>query len=246
MKHSTHRCLQRADGLSSDTRRDVQLAHSFGLDRSAPTLVVPGSGGLDLAAIHAASSDFYDDDLPDKGLRIVNPRGLRPGSVHQDVFFAAIPKVLAHKPECVFICPNLLGHHEVEIWQKLYGGENNTFLLPKLTQHQLWSLFKSSDVFVSPSSHDGTPNTLLEAMACGCFPVAGDIESVREWIHHGVNGLLVDPHDPDALAQAILTALDQSELRRRAADQNLAVIQERAARESTRPKIENFYSRFIK
>lgn len=245
MKHFTHRCLRRADGLSSDTMRDVRLAHTFGLDRTAPTLVVPGSGGLDLTAIQAASPDSYDEVLPNTGLQVVNPRGLRPGSVHQDVFFAAIPEVLSRRPECVFICPNLRGHHDVETWQKLYGGEESTFLLAKLTQHQLWSLFKSSDVFVSPSSHDGTPNTLLEAMACGCFPVAGDIESVREWITHGVNGLLVNPRDPDALAQAILTALDQSELRRRAADLNLAVIQERATSEATHPKIENFYAHFL-
>jgi hypothetical protein len=44
---------------------------------------------------------------------------------------------------------------------------------------------------VSPAIHDGTPNSLLEGMACGCFPVAGDLESIREWITHGQNGLLV-------------------------------------------------------
>lgn len=41
-------------------------------------------------------------------------------------------------------------------------------------------LFRLADVTVSLSEDDGTPNTLLEAVACGCFPIAGDIESVRE------------------------------------------------------------------
>jgi glycosyltransferase involved in cell wall biosynthesis len=71
-------------------------------------------------------------------------------------------------------------------------------------------LFRRAAVAVSPSTHDGTPNTLLEAMACGCFPVAGDLESLREWINPDVNGLLVDPGDPHALADAILTALEHS------------------------------------
>ena len=78
-------------------------------------------------------------------------------------------------------------------------------------------IFRSAAVLVSPSTHDGTPNTLLEGMACGCFPVAGDLESIREWITPGVNGLLVDPSDADALAEAILSALDQPELRAKAA-----------------------------
>ena len=38
------------------------------------------------------------------------------------------------------------------------------------------------------------PEAILEAMALGCFPIAGDIESVREWITPGVNGILVDPY----------------------------------------------------
>ena len=33
--------------------------------------------------------------------------------------------------------------------------------------------------------HDGTPNTLLEGMACGCLPVAGDLDSIREWLKPG-------------------------------------------------------------
>ena len=47
------------------------------------------------------------------------------------------------------------------------------------------AVFQGARVAVSPSTHDGTPNTLLEAMSCGSFPVAGDIESLREWIEPG-------------------------------------------------------------
>ena len=50
---------------------------------------------------------------------------------------------------------------------------------------------------------------MLEAMACECVPILGNIESMREWVENGQNGLLVDPHDPEALAQAILDALQQ-------------------------------------
>ena len=77
-------------------------------------------------------------------------------------------------------------------------------LLPLIPQGRLADLFRQSHIVVSPSTHDGTPNTLLEAMACGCFPVAGNIESIREWLVDGENSLLVDPGDPEPWRRPIL------------------------------------------
>jgi glycosyltransferase involved in cell wall biosynthesis len=245
MRRFTRRCLRRADGLTSDTHRDVRLAHEWGLSAGAPTLVVPGSGGLDLNAIRKApAAGMESKPYPYPGPWIVNPRGLRPGSVHQDVFFAAIPRVLAVRPEARFICPGLAGKKQAENWVHQQDIRSQVYLLPKLSQTELWGLFKASALFVSPSSHDGTPNTLLEAMACGCFPIAGDIESLREWITSGENGLLVNPRDPEALAQAILQALDQPALRQTAARQNQDIIQARAAQSATQPQIDAFYRQF--
>jgi glycosyltransferase involved in cell wall biosynthesis len=82
-------------------------------------------------------------------------------------------------------------------------------------------------------------------MACGCFPVAGDLESIREWITPGINGLLVDPSDPDSLAEAILSALDQPELRAKAGEQNRRIIAERADYSQNMPHAEAFYSRLL-
>jgi glycosyltransferase involved in cell wall biosynthesis len=96
---------------------------------------------------------------------------------------------------------------------------------------------------VSPSEFDGTPNTLLEAMACGAFPVAGDIASVREWIDDGANGLLVDPGDPRALADAILRAIGDGGLRERAAARNRALVAERADHVRVMARAEALYAR---
>ena len=246
MQMETRRCLKRANGLTSDTQRDARLARAWGLDESFPTLVVPGSGGLDLNTIletAAFNPDTYG--IPGNGSWVVNPRGLRPGSVHQDVFFASIPKVLAHRPDTVFLCPSLGGVAQAQAWVEKYEVESQTFLLPRINQSELWGLYKQSMVFVSPSSHDGTPNTFLEALACGCFPVVGQIESLEEWIDSGVNGLLVDPEDPEALAAAILQALNSPELRKSAAERNLVIINTRADQNSTRPLINAFYQQFL-
>jgi glycosyltransferase involved in cell wall biosynthesis len=246
MGQFTRRCLKRADGLTSDTNRDIHLAHSWGLRPAAPTLVVPGSGGLDLNKIQRIITfNHRKYGIQKTGTWVVNPRGLRPGSVHQETFFSAIHKVIEKRPDTIVICPGLAGNHQVKAWVKKLGIEKQTFLLPKLPQSELWALFKDSAVFVSPSSHDGTPNTLLESMAVGCFPVVGDIESLREWIEDGKNGLLVNPRDPDELSDVILTALERHDLREKAAGLNLVTIKNRAALSTTRPIIDNFYAQFF-
>jgi glycosyltransferase involved in cell wall biosynthesis len=248
MKAATRRCLERADGLTSDTLRDIRLAHEWGLRPDAPTLAVPGSGGLDLDAIDRISPAEFEPakyGLPPSGPWVVNPRGLRPGSVHQDVFFAAIPKILAQAPDTVFICPALAGVRQAEEWIRGWDIADRTFLLPKLPQSELFALFKRSQVFVSPSSHDGTPNTLLEALACGCTPVVGRIESLEEWITSGKNGELVNPRDPNALAKAVLTVLNSPEKRKQAAEINREILLARAADQATLPTIATFYKQFL-
>jgi glycosyltransferase involved in cell wall biosynthesis len=105
--------------------------------------------------------------------------------------------------------------------------------------------FRQAQVVVSLSTHDGTPNTLLEAMACGCFPVVGDIESLREWITPGVNGLLTAPDDSHALAEAILQALEQPALRQHAAAHNLRLITERAEYGRVMQQAEEFYRKLV-
>jgi len=248
MHSRTRKCLQRANGLTSDTRRDLRLARQWGLADSAPTLVVPGCSGIDMQSILDPDAVLFNASayhIPQGNLWAVNPRGMRPGSVHNDVFFAAIPLVLQKHPEVIFICPNFAGSRQAEDWLDLYNIRQSTFLLPKLPQQELWALFKHSELFISPSSHDGTPNTLLEALACGCFPIVGDIESLREWIKDGKNGLLIDPQDPQALADAISQALESSKLRQEAAKLNKTLVQQRASLAINQPKIKKFYTHVI-
>jgi glycosyltransferase involved in cell wall biosynthesis len=94
---------------------------------------------------------------------------------------------------------------------------------------------------VSPSVHDGTPNSLIEAMACGCFPVAGDLDSIREWITHGQNGLLVDAGSPQSIADAILLGLEREDLRHEAAGLNVNIISTRAEYGVMMQRVAEFY-----
>ena len=56
---------------------------------------------------------------------------------------------------------------------------------------------------------------LLEAMAAGKAVVTSDLGGPREIVRHGETGLLVPPNDPTLLAQALLSLIEDSELRQR-------------------------------
>jgi glycosyltransferase involved in cell wall biosynthesis len=104
------------------------------------------------------------------------------------------------------------------------------------------SIFRRSHVSISLSEHDGTPNTLLEAMACGCFPVAGDLESIREWIEDGVNGLLVQPGSAVSSAKAVLRTIAEPDLLEHGQVINVEIVAERASYDRVMLKVEEFYS----
>nr|MBA2725636.1 glycosyltransferase [Actinomycetota bacterium] len=60
---------------------------------------------------------------------------------------------------------------------------------------------------------DGIPNVLAEAMASGVAVVSTDLPAIRELVLDGENGVLVEPGDTEALADAIGRLIDDPRLR---------------------------------
>lgn len=247
MASATRRTLERADGLHADTQRDQRLAQEWGFPAGRPALVAPSNGGIDLDRIIRDQTPLpadYEAKIPENCTLVINPRGLRAYTC-TNTFFDAIPLILQAKPDTAFLCPGMAGRPEAEQALSRIQGDERVILLPSLPQNQLWHLFTRCPVSISVTTHDGTPNTLLEAMACGSFPVAGDIEALREWLIQGKNGLLVNPHSPQELAEAVLVALNDPRLRTRGREVNLELVRQRAEVAHVRPKIAAFYQEIL-
>jgi len=238
MGAATRTTLEQASALHTDTQRDQRLAAMWGFDAKKPAIVVPGNGGVRREVFFPAIK------VPEE-LRVVNPRGLR-AYVRNDVFFQAIPKVLRCYPQLHFDCPAMQGEPEAERWVQRLGIGKRLNLLPKLNAADLAEVYRAAQVMVSPSTHDGTPNSLLEGLACGCFPVAGDLESIREWITPGENGLLFDSNNSQSIANAIISALENKNLREKAAGSNQKIIAARAEYKQNMQRAEEFYERVKK
>lgn len=247
MSHYTRWTMQVADALHTDCRRDARLAKQWGFEPGKPVLVVPGNGGI-------RTDIFYPPEKPVEEPVIINPRGFRP-YVRNDVFFKAIPLVLAKRPDARFIFSLMAGEPQAEQWIKELGTPalapgasvgHAVELLPPMSHPKMAEVFRRAQIVASPSIHDGTPNTLLEGIACGCFPIAGDLESIREWINPNENGLLFDSTDPQSIATAILTAIENKNLRENAAGLNQEMITTRAEYERNMKKAGIFYGEVVK
>jgi glycosyltransferase involved in cell wall biosynthesis len=76
------------------------------------------------------------------------------------------------------------------------------------------ALLDSAHVLVLPSTHEGQPMSVIEAMARGLCVVASDVGGIPDLIQDGSTGLLVPADDPVRLAAALRRVMDDVALRR--------------------------------
>jgi len=91
------------------------------------------------------------------------------------------------------------------------GLEGDVVLTGYLPYEHLPALYNAADVFVYPSVYEGFGLPPLEAMACGTPVIVGNRSSLPEVV--GEAGIMVDPYDPDAFADAIERTLASESLR---------------------------------
>jgi len=96
-----------------------------------------------------------------------------------------------------------------------YGGSiplfiNHTKFLP---EEEYIRMFNECSVFILPSLVEGFSSPVLEAMSCGCVPVATACGGPEEIINSGENGILVPTKSPSAIAEAVLKLIQDENTR---------------------------------
>ena len=87
-------------------------------------------------------------------------------------------------------------------------------------------LLRAADLFVLPSLWEGLSIALLEAMAAGLPVVATRVSGTDQVLRHRESGLVVEPRDEDALAEALQAVLDDPELGRALGTRARATVEE--------------------
>jgi glycosyltransferase involved in cell wall biosynthesis len=116
----------------------------------------------------------------------------------------------------------------LEAAAKKLGLSDTCLFQPAVAKTAEW--LRAIDIFVLPSLSEALSNSLLEAMGCGCCPIASEVGGNPELVQHGVNGLLFPAGDAEALSARLRMVLEDAALRRQLA----AAAEERARREFAR------------
>ncbi len=235
--------VSRCDGLHSDCEKDVKNARNLGLPTDVPFTVAPGNGGVNRDQFYpglASQETRTKFGIPDEAQVILNPRGMKAG-IRNDTFFAAMPAVLAAFPNVVFLCLGAAENRTAAELAHRYGVTDSCRFVGTFRHHDMPEIFRLADSFVSPSEHDGTPNSMLEAMACGTFPVVTPLEGVQEWIVDEENGLFFEVDDSSGMAKQMIRSLQDHALREKVLAANQAIIDERASQAGSLKLLEQLY-----
>jgi glycosyltransferase involved in cell wall biosynthesis len=149
----------------------------------------------------------------------------------------AIPIVLRSVPEATFVIAGrgIAGGEDAGSIQQLA----RSLRIEESLRFPGWveggnkdNLLRQSDVFVLPSYFEALPLGVLEAMACGVPVVASAVGGIPDVIQDRVNGLLIEPGQPEALARAIVSILTDDVLRCRLREAARSDVRKRFSTES--------------
>lgn len=221
----------------ADCERDVQLAREYGFRGETAGIFVPG---LDLSRI---------EELRPPGL-VSHRKTIALKGYHYEswvsralVALEALHRVadLLHDFEIVIYSATDNVRYAAEYISRITGLRCT--ILPQSSHEEILALMGRARLALAVNVSDGTPSTMLEAMAMGAFPIQSDTVSTREWITDGWNGLLVPPENPAAIAAALRRALGDDVLVDRGASVNAQLTAERLDRRIVEPRIIAMYER---
>lgn len=133
-----------------------------------------------------------------------------------EVLLKAMPRIIKDVPDALLIFAGKgVMRYELEILSSKLGVEKNVKFVEFVDDILKPLYFKSADVFILPStmSTESFGIVNLEAMACSVPIIASNIGGIPDVVKDGENGLLVQPKDSEALAEAIIHLLENEERR---------------------------------
>lgn len=213
--------LKRINYLHTDCNRDFLIAQNLGF-QGKHTGVVPGGGGFHL-------EQFLPYSQPISERKIILIKGYHHNMGRGLVLVKAAQSIQESIQKLGFKVV-VFGAHPIVID---YIKENK---LPYemhdrhgLAHHDLLQLMGKSAIYLGNSLSDGMPNTLLEAIVMGAFPIQSNPGNVTaEIIVEGKNGFLIEnPNDENLISDLILKVLQQPELLQKAFEINQKIAKER-------------------
>jgi glycosyltransferase involved in cell wall biosynthesis len=232
--------LDRVDYLITDCNRDFKIAQKLGFANDFMG-VFPGNGGIEIETsyIQTVSSrkticiKGYEDGVGKALLVLKAIESIQLDNSIDFLIFSADDKV-----------EHYIKNSDYFKLKKVEIISRNSFLTNKFLLQKLGSCL----VYIGNSGSDGMPNSLLEAMGMGVFPIQSNPGNVtEEVITNTINGYLIqNPDDVSEIAYHIMNSFKNETLLENSKKQNVKFISEHYNRDELKDKIVSLYKTILK
>lgn len=226
------RLLALADAYSCECHRDAQLARNLGFEGEIMP-IFPNAGGFPLQKLRRPVLSF-----PQR--KTIAIKGYQGWVGRAAVALRGIEMIASSLHEYdieLYSCNRVTRRLAAKI-QRASGLRITCWRKGALSHDQMRQLFGRAVVYVGISESDGISTSLLEAMAYGAIPVQTFTACCDEWFVS--SGVRVDTISPEAVAAAILTAIELAKDPSNA-EKNWRTIEERASEEKAKTSALQFY-----
>lgn len=198
--------LKRCNVVFFQNPDDERLFRELRILRTSTTSFVVNGSGIDI-------SQFLKETLPINGPlrflligRLIGDKGVREYALAASKVKTLYPDVQFDLAGWIDENPNSITQPELNKWIE----EGTINYLGRLSNVK--PAIKNCSVYVLPSYREGTPRTVLEAMAIGRAIITTDAPGCRETVIDGENGLLIPIKNVQALASAMIKLIEEPEL----------------------------------
>ena len=231
-------CFAAADliiATSHGVARD--LTSAFGID---PEQIRVLANPVDLDRVRAAMAEPIDIAvLPPGDAPLIVAAGRLAEAKNYPLMIEAFATLRQQMPARLCILGQ--GELDVEVRQLIAASGLSGSVSLAGFQANPWKYIAKADVFLLTSRYEGFGNVLIEAMALAVPVVATASAGTRDIVDHGVDGLLVDSHTPEAVAAALRRVLENRDLRASLSSQAAA-----SAEQFSAPRVIARYNQVLK
>jgi hypothetical protein len=222
--------------LIAEGDRDVKIARGLGFRKEA--VIIPSVGGSPDFELF----DILDTANPPSSRRNIILKGYEGYGRSASAALKAMRRIkplLKGYEVIIYSCSKELMPLVEEIQN---GNEFKLKVVDDLQYQDILLMTAGSRISITNNFYDGVPNTMLEAMAFGTFPIQSNTAITEGWIEDGVNGILTIPGDENNIAEAIKKALSDDQLIDKAADINRALVRKKLNGEMIKSEMDRIYS----
>jgi glycosyltransferase involved in cell wall biosynthesis len=239
--------LAQCDHLIADNPINYRDAVALGLSPEkvdSPGLgVVSGPGGLDIESLRSTWTK-----LPSQRQRTI----LWP-KTYETISSKALPVFEAIKLAWDRIAPVSfemlwLVQSDVQIWFEKSMPDHIKAacrLYGRLPRQDVLKMLSSARIMLAPSLTDGIPNSMMEAMALGAFPIVSPLDTIMPVVENEKNVLFARNLYPHEIADALIRAMSDDRLVDAAAEKNAIRVIELADRKRIVRDVVNYYLEIV-